>query len=97
MVRDVNVSERVSERWDLSSAFERELDRDGFREWEREDLSFEEEGDGEDDDEESSPREIFPRPGMVVELDRGVAPTNGLKTEGTFSGSMLVNGGMTVP
>ena len=40
---------------------------------------------------------IPPRPGIVVELDRGVAPINGLKTEGTFSDSMLAKGGMTVP
>ena len=40
---------------------------------------------------------IFPRAGMVVELARGVAPISGLKTEGTFSGSMLAKGGMTVP
>lgn len=96
-MRDVSVSERESERRGSPSAFERELDREWFREWEREDLSFEEEGEEEDDDEESSPREIFPRPGIVVELDRGVAPTSGLKTEATLSGSMLVKGGITVP
>ena len=96
MVRDAKVSDRISERWDLSSALESELDREWSREWEREDLSFEE-GDEEEDDEENSSRVIFPRPGIVVELDRGVAPTNGLKTEGTFSDSMLAKGGMTAP
>lgn len=62
----------------------------------RDDLSFVEEGE-EEEEEDSSPREIFPRPGMVVELDRGVAPINGLRTDGTFSCSMLVKDGMTVP
>ena len=38
----------------------------------------------------------MPRPGMVVELDRGVAPTKGLNT-GTLSDSILVRDGMTVP
>jgi len=93
----VTVSVRASERWDLSSAFERDLDREWLREWEREGPSLEEEGDEEEDDEEMSPRVIPPRPGMVVELDRGVAPISGLKTEGTFSESMLAKGGMTVP
>ena len=54
-MRDVTVSVRVSERWDLSSAFERDLDREWPRELEREGLSFEEGGDEEDDDEEMSP------------------------------------------
>jgi hypothetical protein len=56
-----------------------------------------EEGDEEDDEEECSAREIFSRLGIVAELGRGVAPINGLKTEGTLSCRMLVKDGMRVP
>ena len=91
-MRSVGVLVGVREPLDLPSAFKRELDREWFRERKREGLSFE--GDDEEGDGESLPREIMPRPGMVVELDRGVAPTNGLT--GTFSDSILVRDGMTV-
>lgn len=80
----------------MSSAVESELDREWFRELEREDLSFEEEGEEEDDDEESSPRETLSN-GMVAELGRGVAPIKGLRTEGTFSCSILFKDGRTAP
>jgi len=47
----MTVSVCVSERWDLSSAFERDLDREWPCELEREGLSFEEGGDEEEDEE----------------------------------------------
>lgn len=96
MVRDVIVSLRWSERRDLSSALERELDREWFRDWEREDLSLEE-GDEDDDDEESSPRETLSTFGIVDELGRGVAPIKGLRMHGMLSCNTLVKDGARVP